>query len=213
MARTAAIENGADSRERILEAALEAFAEHGYEGARTREIAHRAGVNLGLLQYYFGGKSKLWRAAVDRAFGELREGLETILADESPSDPRKRLRRLIRGHVFFVARNPEFVRIMHDEGKRRGPRMRWLVDRHVEPLYAPLRVLIEQSQREGILPADTDPVHFLYILAGSVGIFFHQAEECRRLSGVDPFDDAVVEAHAGAVEQLFLGNPQQENAR
>jgi TetR/AcrR family transcriptional regulator len=205
MARAAAVENTADSRERILEAALEAFAEHGYEGAKTREIAARAGVNLGLLQYYFGGKAKLWRAAVDRAFGQLRDGLEAVLAATEADDLRGRLRQLIRGHVLFVARKPEFVRIMHDEGKRRGPRMRWMVDRHVQPLYTPLRELIVESQRGGLLPADVDPVHFLYILAGSVGVFFHQAEECRRLSGIDPFDADVVEAHVRAVEHVFLG--------
>jgi hypothetical protein len=102
---------------------------------------------------------------------------------------------------------------MHDEGKRRGPRMRWLVDRHVEPLFAPLRELIAETQASGLLPRDVDPVHFLYILAGAVGIFFHQAEECRRLSGIDPFDPAVVADHARAVEYLFLGSPKQEKSR
>jgi AcrR family transcriptional regulator len=43
------------ARERILAAALEVFAEQGFDGARTRDIAERAGANLGLLTYYFGG--------------------------------------------------------------------------------------------------------------------------------------------------------------
>ncbi len=124
MPRAASVETGSDTSERILVAALEAFAEKGFDGATTREIAARAGVNLGLLQYHFGGKSKLWRAAVDRAFAELRSGLETVLTDSSPADELERMRLLIRGYVRFVARHPEFVRMMHDEGKRRGPRMR-----------------------------------------------------------------------------------------
>ena len=32
---------------------------------------------LGLLQYHFGGKPKLWRAAVERAFGELSTGVDS----------------------------------------------------------------------------------------------------------------------------------------
>ena len=118
MPRPASVETGSDTSERILVAALEAFAEKGFDGATTREIAARAGVNLGLLQYHFGGKSKLWRAAVDRAFAELRSGLETVLTDSSPADELERMRLLIRGYVRFVARHPEFVRMMHDEGKR-----------------------------------------------------------------------------------------------
>ena len=210
MARPAAAEGGSDSRERILRAALEAFSEKGFDGATTREIAAHAGVPLGLLQYHFGGKPKLWRAAVERAFAELRGGLEAILADPGPADERERMQLLIRGHVQFVARNPEFVRLMHDEGKRRGPRMRWMVDRHVKPLYAALMPLIERSQDVGLLPAGIAPIHFVYILAGAVGVIFHQAEECRRLAGFDPADPSAVEAHARAVEHLFLGDPSKE---
>ena len=61
-----------EARERILVAAQSTFAEKGYDGATTREIASRAHVPLGLLRYYFGGKLKLWQAAVDRAFGTIR---------------------------------------------------------------------------------------------------------------------------------------------
>jgi AcrR family transcriptional regulator len=213
MARAAAAEGGSDSRERILRAALEAFSEKGFDGATTREIAAHAGVPLGLLQYHFGGKPKLWRAAVERAFAELRGGLEAILADPGPADERERMQLLIRGHVHFVARNPEFVRLMHDEGKRRGPRMRWMVDRHVKPLYAALMPLIERSQDVGLLPAGIAPIHFVYILAGAVGVIFHHPEECKRLAGFDPADPSAVEAHARAVEHLFLGAPSKETLR
>jgi TetR/AcrR family transcriptional regulator len=213
MPRAASGETGSDTSERILVAALEAFAEKGFDGATTREIAARAGVNLGLLQYHFGGKSKLWRAAVDRAFAELRSGLDGVLADSSPGDERERTRRLIRGYVRFVARHPEFVRMMHDEGKRRGPRMRWLVDRHVKPLYEATAALMQRAQDRGLLPDHVDPIHFHYVLAGSVGLIFHQAEECKRLSGLDPSDPAVVEDHARVVEHLFLGPPSKETPR
>jgi AcrR family transcriptional regulator len=211
MVRAAAAEAGADTRERILAAALGAFSEKGFDGATTREIAGHAGVPLGLLQYHFGGKSKLWRAAVDRAFAELHGGIAAILRDPGPGDDAERLRLLIRAHVRFVARSPEFVRLMHDEGKRRGPRMRWLVDRHVKPAYEALLPLIRRSQERGIVPGGIAPVHFLYILIGAVGIFFHQAEECKRISGIDPFDDAAIAAHARAVEQILLGPPGRED--
>jgi AcrR family transcriptional regulator len=205
VARAARSETGSDARERILRAALDAFSDRGFEGAKTREIAARADVTLGLLQYYFGSKPGLWKAAVDLAFGELRDGLDALLALPEPADDRERLRLLIRSHVGFVARHPEFVRIMHEEGKRRGPRMRWLVDRHVKPIYEKLAPLIERLQTSGALLPDVAPVHFVYILAGAIGIFFHQAEECRRVSGVDPADEAAVLAHGRAVEALFLG--------
>lgn len=212
MAKTAAREapSGSESRERILQAALGAFAEKGFEGASTREIASRAGVNHGLIPYYFGAKQKLWQAAVDRAFARLGEDLDALLNDPSIRDDRERAGRIIRSHVHFVARHPEFVRLMHEEGKRRGPRMRWIVDRHVKPMYEAIASLLARAQAGGTISSEIPPVHFFYILAGASGVIFHQAEECRRVAGVDPFEPDVVEAHARAVERLLLGPAPQE---
>src|SRR5215469_18226795 len=56
---------GEDTRRRILETALEIFAAEGYEGASTRHLAERAGVNLPAIQYYFGSKEGLYRAVIE----------------------------------------------------------------------------------------------------------------------------------------------------
>ena len=201
-------------RERILDAAQQTFAEKGFDGATTRQIASRANVPLGLLRYYFGGKLKLWQASVDQAFSELRSGLDTTTFEPgSPaegSDPLAAIRAGIRAHVHFVAKNPEFVRLMHEEGKRRGPRMRWLVDRHVKPLFERLIPVIGRLQELGQLPKDIAPLHFAYGLIGAIDVIFHQAEECRRVTGVDPMDPAVIEAHSRAVEFMLLGGPPKD---
>ena len=203
MARAAAHADAPDTRERILAAALETFSQQGFDGAKTRDIAARAGVTLGLLQYYFGSKPKLWEAAVDLAFEEMADPLERVLESREFESDAERMRALLRGYVGFVARRPQFVRLMHDEGKRGGKRMRWLVDRHVKPLHDRVLPLIESLQRQGALPKALSPVHVLYCVIGCVDVIFHQAEEVKRLAGFDPCDDAEVEAHLRAVE-FFL---------
>jgi AcrR family transcriptional regulator len=204
---------GAETRERILVAALACFAERGFDGATTRRIAARGDVNLGLIKYYFGGKLDLWRAAVDLAFEQLRVGMQDVLTDTDEMDDAARTGLLIRRYVRFVATHPEFIRLMHDEGKRESPRMRWLVDRHVKPLYDAIHVFVERAQAGGLLPAGIDALHFHYILVGAVGLIFHQAAECRRLTGRDPGEEAMIEAHANAVAALFLGaRPEEKTA-
>ena len=207
-------DNPIEVRKRILDAALQSFAEKGFDGATTRQIAGRANVPLGLLRYYFGDKLKLWQASVDQAFGELRSGLDaTTFMPRSAAedrDPVSAIRAGIRAHVHFVAKNPEFVRLMHEEGKRRGPRMRWLVDRHVTPLFERLVPVIAHLQELDRLPKDIAPLHFAYALIGSIDVIFHQAEECRRVTGVDPTDPAVIDAHSRAVEFMLLGSPSTE---
>lgn len=211
MARVATADAAPDSRESIRREALHVFAEKGYDGSTTREIATRAGVNHGLIRYYFGDKGKLWRSAVDLAFEELAAGLSSAVADPTATDDRERTGLLLRNYVRFVARHPEFVRLMHEEGKRKGPRMRWLVDKHVRPMYEGIRNLLDHARRGQSLPDEMDAVHLHYIIAGAVGVVFHQAEECKRLTGLDPFDDAFVERHARLVETMILGPMNEEN--
>ena len=80
-------EQRAATRERIVEAAAEAFAEKGFRGASTRDIAQRAGTNQGLITYHFRSKDELWRAAADRIFGLLHESLVEQVAALEFDDP------------------------------------------------------------------------------------------------------------------------------
>jgi TetR/AcrR family transcriptional regulator len=205
LARAARATRTNDTPERILEAALETFSQKGFDGARTRDIAARADVTLGLVQYHFGTKAELWKAAVECAFKELAEGLDRVVSNPGQLDERDLLREMIRAHIQFVAHHTEFIRIMHDEGKCRGPRMRWLTDRYVRPLFDQVVPVISRAQASGILASDVDPTHFVYALLGAAGMIFHQAEECKRLTGIQLSDPAVVEAHSRTVESLFLG--------
>lgn len=57
-----------DARERILDAATELFARHGFDGTSTARIAHGAGVPKGLLFYYFPAKADVLAALLDERF-------------------------------------------------------------------------------------------------------------------------------------------------
>jgi AcrR family transcriptional regulator len=56
------------TREAILAAAVEAFAERGYDGASTREIAGAAGIDTRLITRYFGSKETLFARCVERTY-------------------------------------------------------------------------------------------------------------------------------------------------
>lgn len=213
--RRAAIPEG-PARERILVAALQVFAEQGFDGARTREIADRAGANLGLIKYYFDTKEKLWREAVALAFQELRAemGEVAVARPREAKDVRAQLEDLLRRFVRFVARRPEFMRLMNDEGKRDGPRMRWLADHHVRPTTAPLRALLARASAQGILPK-VPPAVLQYIAVGAAGLAFSQAPEAEYLLGTDPKSEAYADAHADALVRIFLsdGSPSRSARR
>lgn len=64
-------ERAAASRDAVIAAASELFAERGYEGVRVQDVASRAGVTTGTIYGHFPGRSELLAAAVDAHVGEL----------------------------------------------------------------------------------------------------------------------------------------------
>jgi AcrR family transcriptional regulator len=56
-----------DTQQRLLQAAVQVFAEKGYEGATVRDICRLAGVNLAAVNYHFRDKERLYREAVKSA--------------------------------------------------------------------------------------------------------------------------------------------------
>jgi AcrR family transcriptional regulator len=66
----------AERREEILAAALEEFAEHGYQGGSTERIAARAGISQPYVFRLFGTKKELFKAIVSRCFRETLEAFQ-----------------------------------------------------------------------------------------------------------------------------------------
>lgn len=64
---------GEQARERLLMAALRLFADRGFAGTSTREIALAAGANVAAIRYYFGDKEGLYRAAYTEPMGSARD--------------------------------------------------------------------------------------------------------------------------------------------
>jgi AcrR family transcriptional regulator len=72
------------TREQILRAARELFAEHGYTRTTVRAVAAAAAVNQGLVHHYFGSKEQLYREALDLSVDPWE--VLTRLLDDTPRD-------------------------------------------------------------------------------------------------------------------------------
>lgn len=195
-----------ETRRRIVMAAVETFAEHGFGASSTRDIAARAGVTQGLITYHFESKDALWRAAADRIFvdwvAELPAGGATSTRP-APHGPaaREAAREAVAGFVRFSADHPALFHFMVDAGKHSDERMSWLVHTHLEPRFAPI------AQLTSLLFPGAEPAlasHLYYALAGAASLIFAVAPECTELTGVNPMSDAAVERHAQLIARLFV---------
>ena len=194
------------ARDRILAAAADLFAERSFDGATTRAIAARAGVAQPLLNYHYQSKEALWRAAVDSLFASLTDSMARHLAQLRDADELTRAKLSVREFVIFSAHNPQLHRIITQESKSDSARMDYLVERHVRPLYESTVALFEHLVRDGAVPPIA-PAHLYYILTGAGPTMFVLGPECRRLTGLDPESEEVIEAHADAVCTLLFGRP------
>jgi len=186
--------------DRILSAALAAFAARGFDGATTREIAAAAGVPQGLLTYHYASKQALWEASADWVFGALAADLGSATEALRDVDPATRLRAVLKRFVRFSAAHPELHRFMVHEGSHDGPRLRWLLDRHVRPAFEASTSLIRAAA------PDADAAHLHYLFLGAATHLFAVAPEFRRLTGRDPFAAELVEAQAAAVVDAWVDN-------
>src|SRR5437660_1267675 len=124
------------TRAAILKAALEEFAHEGVTGARTDEIARRAGVNKALLYYYFKDKEGLYAAALEHVFTGLHGRVMTVLNDAELA-PREKLLKYVEAHFEYMANAPGYPRLAQREfmrsGKSLSPAASRILDHHIKP--------------------------------------------------------------------------------
>lgn len=195
------------TRAAILQAALEVFAEHGYAAGSTREIAARAGAHHALIKYYFDSKEKLWREAVKFLFE--RQARELSFEPEpgaldTARGRREHAREVLRRWVVYCARHPEHAQLMVQESVRDSKRLRWMADTFVKRTAQSAGALVELLQTENMLPPHVSPIALIYIIVGAAQQFYTLAPEVRRVWGVDPSDEKMIQAHVDALLAVFI---------
>jgi AcrR family transcriptional regulator len=179
------------ARPKLLEAAIQEFAECGYDGATTAAIARRAKAPQPLVHHHFGSKENLFHEALDGLFKEFRS--EVLETDFGQGDVGAILRRFI----LFTARRPQLVRIWVIESARRGPHAKYVIEKYIRPLTELMRPVLRSATAKGVLPAVDETL--LLLAAQGVGSYpFLVGEQVRRLAGMDAQSDEFANRYADA---------------
>ena len=109
--------NAVRSREDLLDAAERLFAERGYEETSLSDVGREAGLSRAAPGYFFGSKSELHRAVLERCFEEVRAavrvGRDRALA--SGESPDVIVAGVVSDYFDFVAARPTFVKLVQRE--------------------------------------------------------------------------------------------------
>lgn len=100
-------ERRVETRERLIEAAGEVFASHGYHAASVDQVAERAGFSTGAVYSAFGSKEELFMALLESQLRQQSEQLEAAVRDRPSIDAR--VRGAADHWMAFVEREPSLL--------------------------------------------------------------------------------------------------------
>lgn len=155
------------TRARILEAALQHFAEKGFEGASLRAIAADAETTHGLIRHHFGTKEDLWRAMVDAFVGRFEERHRPLLSNVGEGDPVELLKGFVTNYIRVSAELPGVSKIIMNDCSQPGPRLDFVVDRML-PVHKAIEPVFLAAQKQGLLQQhDPDSFFIFLVMLGS----------------------------------------------
>ncbi|HXH47414.1 MAG TPA: TetR/AcrR family transcriptional regulator [Bradyrhizobium sp.] len=173
------------TRKKLLTAARQEFARHGFAGARVDEIAERAGVNKQLVYHYFGDKDALYLAVLEWVYEDIREQERRLNLEGLP--PEKAIRKLIEASFDHLAENPDFIVLLNDENRGGAPHVRGST--RLEAMHSPLvrsvSHILNEGVRSGVFRKGIDPVQLYISIAGLSYFFFSNTPTLSAIFGKD----------------------------
>lgn len=194
--------------EAVLDAALQAFAERGFDGTSVREIARGLGVSHNLIPQRLGTKDDLWRAAVDQGFSRLALALVEVAGSDAMADGDDvaTLRALVVRFVEASAANPALLRIIQQEAAAPGWRFDHLFESYIDPVRIFGAELLARLRESGRVSTDSVGLMYFFMTHGAGGPLALPALADRFGTAVDPEDPEAIRVHAeAAVALLFDG--------
>lgn len=165
--------NIAETRERILRAAIAQFAQSGFAGARIESICSAAGVNARMVYHYFTDKAGLYVAVLEQVLGELRA--EELKLDVYKGDAVEGLLKLFDFIFDHFASHPELVRLLSAENLLAGEFLRSSVATPTvaSPVVEYIDTLLRRGEIEGTVRAGIHPLHLYVVMVGLS--YFHRS--------------------------------------
>ena len=120
------MEKDKNTEQKILEAAEAVFHEKDFAGARMQEIAEHAGINKGLLHYYFKTKDALFEAIFSVALNGIISKILVILEMDIPLE--EKISHMVDQYMTMLLRTPGLPRFVLNELNKNPDRF---VSRHL----------------------------------------------------------------------------------
>lgn len=158
--------NREDKRRRIIDAAVEVFADKGFFGARVSEIAERAGVADGTIYLYFKSKDEILISLFEEKMAEILERFVNMLSEVH--DTEEKMRRYIIEHLTLVAEQPRLMQVLTVELRQSARFMKDYAPHAFAKYLALVGSILEEGQKKGVFRKNLEPSIFRRALFGAI---------------------------------------------
>lgn len=152
-----------EKQQKILQSAVQEFAEHGYDSANINNIASNAEISIGSMYKYFNSKADLYLTVAQMGAETLRTALEQIISEEDPL--LVSIEKIIRAIQSYSRQQQCLTRLYNEMTTENHSDLIWTVVSDIEGVTADLyAALIAKAQQAGEIRNDADTRYFAFFL-------------------------------------------------
>jgi len=191
--------HGGQTRARLLEAAREVFAQHGFQGATVREICRRAEANVAAVNYHFGSKDELLAEALNF------NALKALQSAHTTAAPDARLRLFIGDFMLLLLDEKSAsrqCRILARELADPTPVLDQIVKQGIAPLHDFLGGLVREIVGDQV--SDAAQLRCVFSILGQCLFYYHSEPVLQRLHPELRYDRQEIEAIATHIADFSL---------
>lgn len=182
-----------DKKDYILDVAERIFSEKGFDGASTRLISSEAGVNMAMLNYYFGSKEGLFLAIFERKIADFQNIMQN-LGNDSSMNSWDKIQTYIEMYGEKVVKNNCFQKLLYREmGMSRGSDLSAKLRDMLMKNVAELDKILREGIANGEFKKDIDIPMVVATLFGTKSYILNTPLISSALLGYDIQDDKMIE--------------------
>jgi TetR/AcrR family fatty acid metabolism transcriptional regulator len=148
----ARVRKGDDKRDRIMNAAITAFAQNGYHQATMAAVAREAGVAAGTIYLYFKSKDDLLISIFEEKVQGFIDEFHSQLVQEESAEIK--LRKLVQLHLFEMQNRPDLAAVFQLELRQSRHFMSSYPKADLKGYFDLIGEIIEEGQQQGLFRKD-----------------------------------------------------------
>ncbi len=199
------VEDTTDSgsaRDQLLDAASKIMRDGDTINLSLSELSLRAGLNSALVKYYFGNKSGLMQALLDRDMGNIVASLGALVAKDMP--PEEKLHRhisaVIDTYYQFPYLNRLLMQMVRDSAPPEAAR---IADLYLKPIADVYSKLIAEGVKAGKF-RDVNPQMFYFTVTGAADRFFSARLVLRHCFDQDDISEEIRDQYREHTVELIM---------